>query len=49
MLKRLFFQISVIKVFDRTVIDYHVGLNVTAEDVKTVLEMPLENKDCHLR
>lgn len=41
---RFFFQISVIDVFDRTVIDYHVGLSATAKDAKAVLENALSKR-----
>ncbi len=34
---RFFFQLSVIDVFDRTVIDYHLGLSAKAKDACTVL------------
>jgi putative transposase len=29
---RFFFQLSLIDVFDRLVIDYHIGLSATAKD-----------------
>ncbi len=41
--KQFFFQLSVIDVFDRTIIDYHLGLSATAKDASRVLETALKN------
>ena len=42
--KQIFFQISVIDVFDKTVIDYHLGLSATAKDASRVLETALKKR-----
>jgi putative transposase len=42
--KQFFFQISVIDVFDKTVIDYHLGLSATAKDASRVLETALKKR-----
>jgi len=42
--KQFFFQLSVIDVFDRSIIDYHLGLSATATDAGRVLESPLEKR-----
>lgn len=46
--KQFFFQISVIDVFDKTVIDYHLGLSATAKDASRVLETALKNEVLNL-
>jgi putative transposase len=38
-----FFQLSVIDVFDRSIIDYHLGLSCTAQDACRVLKSALAN------
>ena len=42
--KRFFFQLSVIDVFDRTVIDHHLGLSATAKDAAAVLESAIKKR-----
>lgn len=42
--KQFFFQLSVIDVFDRSVIDYHLGLSATAKDASRVLETALKKR-----
>lgn len=42
--KQFFFQLSVIDVFDRTIIDYHLGLSATAKDASRVLETALKKR-----
>lgn len=39
-----FFQLSLIDVFDRTIIDYHLGLSCTAEDACRVLKNALAKR-----
>jgi len=42
--KQFFFQLSVIDVFDRAIIDYHLGLSATAKDASRVLENALRKR-----
>jgi len=42
---RFFFQLSIIDVFDRCVIDYHLGLTCTAKDACRVLRNALKKRD----
>jgi len=42
--ERFFFQLSVIDVFDRCVIDYHLGLRCTAKDACRVLRNALKKR-----
>lgn len=42
--KQFFFQLSVIDVFDRSIVDYHLGLSATAKDAGRVLENALKNR-----
>jgi putative transposase len=42
--KQFFFQLSVIDVFDRSIVDYHLGLRATAKDAGRVLENALKNR-----
>ena len=41
---RFFFQLSVIDVFDRTVIDYHIGLSAKAKDACAVLANAIKKR-----
>jgi len=43
--ERFFFQLSLIDVFDRCVIDYHLGLTCTAKDACRVLRNALKKRD----
>jgi putative transposase len=38
-----FFQLSVIDVFDRSIVDYHLGLSCTAKDACRVLKFELSS------
>ena len=40
-----FFQLSLIDVFDRSVIDYHLGLSATAKDARAVLINSLNKRN----
>ena len=42
--KQFFFQLSVIDVFDRVIVDYHIGLSATAKDASRVLETALKKR-----
>ena len=42
--KQFFFQLSVIDVFDRAIIDYHLGLSATAKNASRVLETALKKR-----
>lgn len=42
--KQFFFQLSVIDVFDRAIVDYHLGLSATAKDASRVLETALKKR-----
>lgn len=41
---RFFFQLSIIDVHDRVIIDYHLGLSATAKDAKRVLKNALKKR-----
>ena len=42
--KRFFYQLSLIDVYDKTVIDYHLGLTATAKDASAVLKNSLKKR-----
>lgn len=42
--EQFFFQMSFIDIFDRCVIDYHLGLACTAQDVCRVIKNSLEKR-----
>ncbi len=44
---RFFYQLSLIDVFDRTVIDYHLGLSCTAKDANRVLKNALRKRQIY--
>ena len=41
---QFFFQLSLIDVFDRSIVDYHLGLSCTAKDACTVLRNSLRKR-----
>jgi len=41
---QFFFQLSIIDVFDRTIVGYHLGLSATAKDACRVLETALRKR-----
>ncbi|WP_341372077.1 DDE-type integrase/transposase/recombinase, partial [Thermosyntropha lipolytica] len=43
--KKFFYLVSVIDVFDRMVVDYHLGLNATASDVSRLLKNALAKRN----
>ncbi len=44
---RFFYQLSLIDVLDRTVIDYHLGLSCTAKDASRVLKNALKKREIY--
>ena len=42
---RFFFQLSLIDVYDRTIIAYHIGLSATAKDAKRILKNALIKRE----
>lgn len=45
--RKFFYQISIIDVFDRMVVDYYIGLNATAVDASRLLKRALEKRNLY--